>query len=432
MRIICTVAAVALAAGVTVLASGCGAPEGYKPIESGKVLLWDRQTEQSADLLQGLVADFNQQAPGIPVEAQYSGGYTEIFQKVSASIQARTVPAMAVAYESMTAEYIQADAVAELDSFIQAPQTGFSKEDWEDFFPVVISTNVYSAFGGKMYSFPFSKSVLMLYFNKKVLAQAGIAEPPKTWDEFVQQCKQVHERTGGYAYAISVDASTIDGMIYSLGGELVKGNTTCFDSIEAFRTFEILETLIRDQSGYMIPKGSYDDREAFAQDKVAFSIRSSSGIPFAKQAMAGRMDQWGVAPIPQGDPTKPVTVLFGPNLCIFNTTPEQQQRAWAFLKYFTSPETNVRWALGTGYVPIRKSAAQDPRIQEFWREWAYNRTPFDCLDFARAEPNLPGWQEVRNLIEKVETGVLTGQLTAAQAVQELKQGADAILLRAAQ
>ena len=87
----------------------------------------------------------------------------------------------------------------------------------------------------------------------------------------------------------------------------------------------------------------------------------------------------------------------------------------------------MRWALGTGYLPIRKSAAQDARMQAFWEEWPYNKAPFDCLDFARSEPNVPGWQEVRELIENALAGVLTGVKTAEQAAAELKQGADAVL-----
>ena len=57
---------------------------------------------------------------------------------------------------------------------VRDPEIGLSHEDLNDFFPGMIETNVYPQLDGKMYSFPFTKSVLMMYFNKRVLRSAGI------------------------------------------------------------------------------------------------------------------------------------------------------------------------------------------------------------------------------------------------------------------
>ncbi|HOT52025.1 MAG TPA: extracellular solute-binding protein, partial [Candidatus Hydrogenedentes bacterium] len=268
---------------------------------------------------------------------------------MSASIQAGALPAMAVAYQSMTAEYAQAGAVADLEPFVHDAKSGLGPEELDDFYPVVFETNRYPDFGGKMLSFPFCKSVLMLYFNKEVLSKAGFDAPPATWDEFIHQCRRIKAKTGKPAYAVSVDCSTITGMIFSLGGDLCDGKRTLFDSPQAIQAFEIIETLAKEKLGYQITPGSYDDETALAQGSVAFCIRSSSGRTNVAMLMQGAQDQWGMARLPQGDPANPRTVLFGPNICIFNTTPEQQQAAWDFVKFFTSREIGVRWALGTGY-----------------------------------------------------------------------------------
>lgn len=418
-----------LTAALAVGALGCGGPAGYRPIDPEAVVFWDRQTTESAELIRQIAADFNTQFPGIPIKIERAGGYTDIFRKVSASIQARALPGMAVSYQSMTAEYVPTGAIVDLDQFIQDPKQGLSPEELDDFFPVVLETNRYEDFGGKMYSFPFAKSVLMLYFNKGVLGQAGIEAPPATWDAFLEQCRQIKAKTGKAAYAVSVDCSTIDGMIFSFGGEVVRGRETLFDSPPALRVFELLETLAKEELAYQITPGTYDDEVAFSKNDVAFTIRSSSHRGPASILMQGRQNQWGIAALPQGNPEHPVTVLYGPNITVFNTSLEHQARAWAFIKYFTSAEVNVRWALGTGYVPMRKSAAQHPDIQAFWAEWEYNRAAYDCLSFARSEPNLAGWQQVRDLVEKAETEILTGVKSARQAALDLKQAADAVLAR---
>ncbi len=425
------VAAVVLTISVALLAAGCGgAPQNaeFRPIDPDNAVFWDRQTTESAALLQQLAGEFNKNRAGLPIKVERSGGYAEIFRKVSASIRARTLPAMAVSYESMTAEYIPTGAVAPLDPFIHDPEIGLIREDLEDFFPVALETNTFSEFGGKMYSFPFAKSVLMLYFNRRVLEAAGITAPPQTWDEFLEQCRRIKAKTGKHAYAVNVDCSTFNAMIFSLGGEVLRGRETLYDSPASIRVFELLETLAKEDLAYQITPGSYDDEVALINDLVAFTLRSSS----SRANLALMMNdpaRWGLTRIPQGDPSRPVTVLYGPNVVIFNTTPEHQRTAWEFIRFFTSTEISVRWALGTGYMPVRKSALNHPEMQQFWSEWEYNRAAYDCLHFARPEPNIAGWQQVRDLVAQAETEVLARIKPGRQAALDLKRAADAVLAR---
>jgi len=419
--------------GALLAGLGCGGPRSatarFEPIDTEAAVFWDRQTTETAGLLREIAADFN--AAGLaelPIKVEHIGGYSDIFRKVSASIQAGKLPAMAVAYQSMTAEYAQAGAVIALDDLVNHPDVGLTREELDDFFPVAIETNKYPDLGGQMFSFPFCKSVLMLYFNKEVLAEAGLHAPPATWDAFLAQCRQIKARTGKAAYPVSVDPSTIAGMIFSMGGEVAAGRETRFDAPPALKTFQLLETLAKEDLAYPISPRSFDDEVALAQGDVAFMMRSSSSRTHVAELM-NDPGKWGMARIPQDDPEHPRTVLYGPNICIFDTTPEQQRAAWEFTKYFTSAESGVRWSLGSGYLPIRRSAAEDPAIQKFWSEWPYNRAPFDCLPFAQSEPNLAGWQEVRGLVDAAETAVLTGLKPAAEAAAELKRKADAVLAR---
>ncbi len=418
-----TILCVALPWALVVL-PGCGGPkEGFQPVDKDHVVFWDRQVTESAEFLKQLVDDFNAAHKDMPpIKVERAGGYDEIFRKVTASIRAHVIPAMAVSYENMTAQYIPTGAVVQLDPLLNDPDRGFSKEELDDFFPAVLDTNRYADFGGKMYSFPYTKSVLMMYFNKAVLAQAGYSAPPATWDEFLGQCRAVKSKLGKFAYAVNPDCSTLDGMIFSLGGEVIRDGLPLYDQPEAIRAFEIYETLAKEKLAYQIA-GGYDDQIAFGKNEVAFIFRTSSGRPHVSMLMYDRMDQWGMARIPQADPGHPATVLFGGNICIFTTSPEQIRSAWAFIKYFTAPDVMVRWALGTGYLPFRKSAAEHPDMKKFWGEWDYNRAAFDCLPFAKAEPNLAGWQRVREFAAAALRKVLEGSRTGRAAALELQQQA---------
>ena len=45
--------------------------------------------------------------------------------------------------------------------------------------------------GGRIYGLPLSLDTMALYYNKDLLDRAGIAEPPKTWDDFQAAVKKI-------------------------------------------------------------------------------------------------------------------------------------------------------------------------------------------------------------------------------------------------
>jgi len=414
------------------IAQGRVAPKpAFRPIDSERAVFWDRQTTETAALLSEITREFNASAPPLPIKIETTGNYGEIYQKTMGSIQAGQLPAMAVSYESMTAQYAESGAVLPLDEHINNPAGGLPEGDLDDFYPAVLESNRYAAFDGSMLSFPFAKSVLVLYANHRVLREAGIDAAPKTWDEFVTQCRTIKARTGKHAYAISVDCSTISAMIFSMGGEILKDGVLQYDQPAAVKAFQILETLVTEDLAYQIPARTFDDETAFASDRIAFTLRTSAGSANMAAAMGGKNGDWSINPIPQVDPAQPATILFGPNVTLFRVGPEQEAAAWAFTKYFTSRDVMIKWCLATGYVPYRKSVAQDKDMQAYWKAWPSNRVPYDALAYARTEPNFSGWQRVRKSVELAETAVLTRLKDARTAAQELQQEAQPFLATSA-
>ncbi len=418
--------------------AGCGGtPAGtaasapaFRPVDTAAAVFWDRQITETGELLRQLVAEFNAAHPGLPIKVEHAGSYSDIFRKVSASIQAGVLPAMTVSYENMTSEYIPTGAALELDPLINAPNTGLTPAELDDYFPAALEPNRYADFGGKMYSFPMSKSILMLYYNRRVMAKAGLGAPPATWDEFLDQCRKIKAATGKPAHAVSVDCSTVDAMIFSRGGEVIGGRQTLFDAPAAVAVFTFYATLVREGLAYQIAPGTYQDNEALAKDEIAFTFRTSSSRSDIMLLMDNDKTRWGMARIPQQDPAHPATVLFGPNVTLCNTTPEQNAAAWTFVKWFTTPEISARWAAGTGYLPVRKSAMDRPEMKRLFDQWECNRAAFDCLDFARCEPNVTGWQQVRDLVARTLSEVLSASREPGDAARSLKREADEALARA--
>jgi ABC-type glycerol-3-phosphate transport system substrate-binding protein len=398
-----------------------------RPVE---VVFWHTQAGSNAEALNKIISDFEATNPLIRIKAEYVGDYTQLYQKIMAAIQAGSPPDMAVSYESMVAEYMKAGVVVPLDEYVGSKRYGLSKESFEDIFPGYIETNRFPQFGGKLLSFPFTKSNLMLYYNLDMIRAAGFKGPPRTWDEFIEQCIGVSKRLGKKGYALSVDPSMVHGMIYSFGGRLVSpdGRRTYFDSPESIMAFKVLERLAKSGAIYQIRPGSRDDENDFANQRVAFVIRSSTGRPFL-QKLIGKRFRWGMGLIPQGKPGNKVTVMFGANICIFKTGPEKQLACWEFIKYFTDRERTAYWATVTGYMPVRRSALREKVFRDFLSADPVNRAGIEVLPYARPEPNVPGWQQVRQLVADAETSVITGKATAEEAARRLAREANAVLVK---
>ncbi|MFW5870080.1 MAG: ABC transporter substrate-binding protein [Candidatus Sumerlaeota bacterium] len=398
--------------------------------EQDSLIFWHVLTQRNGDLLTEIVEEYNAGNPAMPITLRYAGNYTDMFRKVRLAVKAGDVPDMIVAYPAMIAEYHAMNAVAPLDPYINDPEIGLSEESLDDIFETVLENCRYPEFGDQYLTFPFTKSVLMMYANTDLIKQAGYTGIPETWEDFMKQCLTLKEM-GKNGYALSVDASTYDAIVYSLGGTLVDAQTrkTHFDQPEAVQAFRIIQDMVEKGGAVQIDREGYGDRQEFAAGNCGFMIRSSTTRPYLENDIQGAFN-WDMSIIPHGKGATPQTVQFGADIAIMKTSEKRQRAAWEFVKFFSSRETTARWSVGTGYLPVRKSAVETEIVQEFLKENLRNTRALNTLPQARPEPSLRGWQAVRNLIEQAESQAIGGRKSPEEIGEELKAKADAALEQA--
>lgn len=396
-----------------------------KPVE---VLFWHRQTGESEVLQQKLIDEFRATQPNIKIKAESLGDYDKLYQKILASIQAGSPPDLVAAYESQAAEYYDAGALVPFDDFIRSMKYGLKEAELADYIPAFIEASKFPQYGGKMLTFPYTKSDLIMYTNTEVLRSLGFDKPAATWDEFLTQCRKAVS-SGKQCYAMEVSASTFDGIVYSYGGELVSadGKKTVFDQGATAKTLQLYETLYKEKLIYQI-RGDDDTNDLIA-GRAVYAIRSVTKVPRMTNGLKD-LNKWEVSIIPQGAAgDKKATVLFGANISIMKSTPEKQLASWLFIKYLTSPAVTARWGLdrSNGYFPVRLSALDTPEAKKFMEDNPRFRQAFDISKFAKAEPSVRGWQEIRAIIENSATAVITGKQTAAEAQKDLVEKANKVL-----
>lgn len=413
-----------------------GKPDKQLAPESGAgadtLVFWHILTQDSARILEEVVNAYNATNPPMKVAPRNEGNYTTLFQKARATISTGKSPDLVVAYPSMVVEYIEMGAAVAFDDYIADPKIGLTSESLADISPALLANCHYPAYGNKIYSFPFTKSVLMLYANTGMLQKAGFDRLPETWKEFQEQCLGVKSKLGKKGYALSVDASTFDAMVFSFGGGLIAPDrkTTLLGEAATVRALQTLTDLAKTGAAYQIDRESYGDRQEFSAGQCAFLLRSSTTRPYLEKDIENKFN-WDMGMLPHGEGVEPVTVHFGADIAVLKTSPERQKAAWAFVKYFSSPEVTAKWGIGTGYLPVRHSALETAVFKDFLAKTPRNRRLMEALAKAKAEPDVLGWQAVRGLIEQAESMAIGGRVPAETLARELAKKADDALAQAA-
>lgn len=394
------------------------------------VTLWHALTsDPQKSALEAAVKKFNDtNGKGITVQAVVQGNYTQLYQKTLAAIQAGALPDMAHAYESFVADYTKADVVIDLDPYLNSKKNGLDQASKDDIYKPYFDTNRFAQYGNKLLSFPFTKSLALLYSNDDALKAAGITTAPKTWDEWEQAVmkatkKDASGKTTQYGYAGTTDASYFNAMVLSRGGKLMSddGKTVAWNGQEGLDTLKMLKRLY--DGGYAYTPTGFDWQNDFAQSKLAYTFASTSSRPFIAAAMKTPVN-WSVS-IPPGVGK---TVQFGANIAVFKSTSQKQLASWLFIKWFSQQENTADWATKSYYMPIRKSAATSESLKTYWStKDPQGKQAYDAIGSSVPEPNVRGQQDIRDVITNMYVSVMTGKATPEQAIKDAGNKANQIL-----
>lgn len=399
------------------------------------ITLWHTQTGSNAKALQEMVDKFNKDnGKGVTVVMEYQGGYTQLYQKSLGAIQAGALPEIAVGYESFVADYQRADVVLDLDPYVASAKNGLDKASLDDIFKTYLDTNRFPQFGNKLLSFPFTKSLLIMYQNDDVLKAAGQTSP-KTWDEFEKVARAVTKRGADgkvtvRGWATPTSASTFNGWVLTRGGRLMSedNRTVAWDGKEGVDAVKLFQKLLQEGVAY-VPSG-FDYQTDFGVGKVAFVQESSTGRPFFVSSFPKDRPapNWQIVSLPQTDPAKAKTVQYGANIIAFKSTPEKQLASWLFIKWFAEKDQTADWAIKSSYMPVRKSAVDNAALKTYWAKDTQGKQAFDLTGTAVPEPNVRGQQDIRTVIEDMLKSVATGKVTDAEkAVKDAGAKANQIL-----
>jgi multiple sugar transport system substrate-binding protein/sn-glycerol 3-phosphate transport system substrate-binding protein len=375
-----------------------------------QVVYWHNRPQKDQDLIQSMLDEFNKSNPfGIRARSEIGGAsYPDVYNKVNAAIQAGQPPEISVAYQNQAAFYRNQGAVIDLNPYVRSKKYGLTDEDLKDYFPAFLASDVNPQFKGETLGFPTQRSIEVMYYNADWLKQLGANEPPKdwkTWEDLATRASDASKNR--YGFAFRHDASNFASQVFSRGGRILApdGSAYVFNSQAGVDTITMLQRMFKNKAAVEIPTAErFGEQNRFANGEILFVFASSSGLPFYREAVEkGAKFAWDVALLPYTE--KPAVNLYGASVSVYKTTPEKQLAAWQVIKYLGQREQTARWAISTGYLPVRQSA-KDIVVKAYKEnpQWgavadSYARM-FDWFQYAMVESPVAGYDPVRGMIDK--------------------------------
>ncbi len=378
-----------------------------------------------SNILKGYIADFEKEHPNIKVKPVFAGGYGDVKTTIQTTIEGGgKPPALAVMLAVDLYDLINADYIIPLDEFIQATPDGQAYLD--DFFPAFLANSRYD---GKIWSIPFQRSVVTLYYNADLLKQEGL-EPPDSWQSLAETAQKLTipgERWGilwpsGWPYWL------FQPLAIGNGQNIVKSPTeVVFDDP---RVIEAVQFYIDLSAKYQaMPPGvqkNWGTAPAdFAKGAAAMIVHSSGSL----RGILEQADfEVGVMAVPGKQPGTYATVTGGGNFYILKgATPEEQKAAWEFIRFITQPEYAADFSIQTGYIGVRKSAYETEAMKQYLQEVPQAATLRDMLQYAGAELSTMNLGQVRNIFHNYLQAAYNGEMSPEEAMKRAQEEADKVL-----
>ena len=323
---------------------------------------WHAKSSHRGKVWDKIVEAFNQAHPNIHVTASYQGGYTATLQKITTAIAAGATPdASEIPNRYGIPQFAGSGKMVPLDRFM-------SNEEIDDIFEGVRKRFVWK---DKLWAIPNATSNTLLYYNADMFKEVGLDpdKPPATWDELVAAGKKLTRDINGDGKIDKwglVTHTTTNYFLYALiiqnGGQLLSPTgEPLFTSAEAAEACGFWSDWVHKYK-IMPPLAHKPANKLFSAGTAGMMWNSTSFLKKLQKKIGDRFEV-RVAFLPKKKQFG--TGLGGTGIGIFKSNPKQEEAAWEFVKWVTSPKWTAYWSENTGYVVTSKSGQALQSHKEF-------------------------------------------------------------------
>ncbi len=416
------IASMALAVfSIVLLSAGCGGG-GNTKAEKITLTIWKPFVE--SDKMNTIISAYKKQKPNVTIEYTKKNieNYEEELKDALASGQG---PDIFSINNSWLPQY--------LNKVEPAPEKLYTMKEYRDAFVDVVSNDFVR--DNKIYGTALWVDSLGLYYNKDLLGTAGIATPPKTWDELARDARMItSQNEDGYfdrsgvaigtssnvnrsvdiVYLMMLQAGVIpwssDGRSPRFAGSIQRAGQSVNPGAEALEFYTSFAN--PSTANYNWNLESDYSVDAFANGRAGFLY----GYSYTRSQIDSKNPNlnYDVAPVPQYDPGQPnvnFASYFGE---VVSKQSEQKEAAWDFLKFATSKKTLDAYYAKDKQPSSRRDLielqTQDLEIGVFAHAnltaksfFKYNEPKFDAIFEDLIDNILLGGQSITSALSKAQS-----------------------------
>jgi multiple sugar transport system substrate-binding protein len=301
--------------------------------------------------------------------------------------------------------------------------------DADDFYPTI---RAISSFAGRPYMIGFDVAPNVLYVNKTLLAERGIAPPsptvPMTWAQFRELAIELSAPPDRFGFTCVPEISDLISWIYCAGGNVMNADATAsaLGEPEAMEALDFLIGLfVRDKVTPPIASlvtTTTNSRANFMEGNVAFMQNGPWQVVNVRKAEF----EWDIVPFPAG-PAGSTPRVSGSGFAIPAAVEGADlELAWTLLKTLTSTDALNIYAHAGRNNPARFSAGsafQPPPanvgiVQRILAGEIAGGHPFEVTT---------NWNQVQQMLNQDLPRGFLGQLTPAEVVAGLTPRLDVLM-----
>lgn len=412
----------ALLATTGLALAACGGSDGDKGGADGgpvTITMWHANVDTAAKMMEDLAAEFHASHPNITVQVEQGSPGDQMLSKLSTVLSTDKRPDIAYVFGTDTPSLARSEHVVDLTEATKDPAWG-----WSDFYE---GERAVATVNGKVVAVPALVDNLAVVYNKKLFADAGVAVPTgdMSWDDFRQTALAMTDSAKGIfgtGYPIGGDEDTVWRfwpMVWQQGGKAISddGKSATFDTPEFATALGLLRTMAIDDQSIYLDANPEAQLGLFASGQIAMVITG----PWALGQFIETGVDYGVAPLP-GFNGNHETVSGPDNWMVFDNGSARSAAAIEFLKFLTSPESDAKWSVGLGNMPVRNATQKS----QAWAD-ALKATPGfkEFVDnFANSKSSRPQ-TTVYPAYSKALGDAIASVLTGDQSVEEALKAATA-------
>jgi multiple sugar transport system substrate-binding protein len=381
-----------------------------------------------------LTDQYNKDHPNVKWElvAVPNDGYEE---KIITQLQGGTAPDVFYAGDQTVVKLIENGSIAELTPMMDNPDSLIKKGDFAD------GLWGGSKKGDKIFGVTVDCNPLVTYYNKKVLADAGITDDPQklyeagewNWKKFQELTEQLKAK-GKYGLVIENWSGPIYSWATINGGKIYDkdqdGNFIGDQDPKTIEAFKYLADNVKNKNFVFagaLPKGQGPDA-MFMSNQVGFGIAGRWWVP---QFNANTALKYDIVPLPTNTGNKMEPAAIPTAYMVMNKKTAHEKETYEFLSYFVSKEGQTFRLKGGNAVPsvagvddlVLDKSAQPEHAQFFLdaREIGYALWPSESAvagasDIVKDNVDLLllGKQDAEITLKKISEGV-TKKISEAKA-----------------